>query len=309
MLTRDSFNDFDEYVDLIGQVDMRLMMQKRRYSLWNLDQLEFSGIHFQKGVEGSGITSEGQIHASGTMFFVPLGDPAIQSANGIRLDANSIVVAAPNSEFCLSANDSSAWCTLFIPNERLPDLDNSELRSKCRVIQESTSSGKQFLDIVRRFVRTLETDEQLAREESALEIVGTELTRTASRILQDYTQLDSAKDTRGRPRYSREEVRSLLKKLVGDAARLPKNIQELSVSAGVSERTLRNIFKEMYELSPAQYLKLIQLHSIRRALKEDHQKERTISRILADHGVWEFGRFSKRYRKLFGENPSETHEK
>jgi hypothetical protein len=43
-----------------------------------------------------------------------------------------------------------------------------------------------------------------------------------------------------------------------------------------------------------------------RELRARDPASKSVSDVLVDQGVWEFGRFASRYRLLFGELPSET---
>jgi hypothetical protein len=49
-----------------------------------------------------------------------------------------------------------------------------------------------------------------------------------------------------------------------------------------------------------------QLNEIHHALRIADPEETSVSDLLVDHGVWEFSRFAARYRRLFGELPSQT---
>jgi AraC family ethanolamine operon transcriptional activator len=93
----------------------------------------------------------------------------------------------------------------------------------------------------------------------------------------------------------------LLESHRGDVVRT----EHLCLVTGVSERTLRNLFHKYLGMSPHRYLMMLRLHSIRsriyRAVPGD-----TITTICAQHGVWDFGRFSRQYLVQFGELPSRS---
>jgi len=86
---------------------------------------------------------------------------------------------------------------------------------------------------------------------------------------------------------------------VGD----PVSIAELSSLVGVSERSLRNAFYDVYTTSPKRYLKLWQLHQVRRELRAAHA---SVTDVATLHGFFELGRFAGEYKALFGEVPSAT---
>ena len=81
---------------------------------------------------------------------------------------------------------------------------------------------------------------------------------------------------------------------------------ELATAAGVSERTLETVFNEYYGVGPRRYLHLRQLNLIRCALKAADPEKASVTEVLAQYGVWEFGRFASRYRRHYGERPSDT---
>jgi AraC-like DNA-binding protein len=86
----------------------------------------------------------------------------------------------------------------------------------------------------------------------------------------------------------------------------PINMQVVSASMGVSGRTLRSACQEMLGVSPTQYLLLRRMRMVRRALQQGDPKTTRVTEIATMFGFWELGRFSVRYRQIFGESPSAT---
>ena len=84
----------------------------------------------------------------------------------------------------------------------------------------------------------------------------------------------------------------------------PLYMAELSAQVGASYWTLRNCCLEYLGMSPKRYLWLRRMHLARRALRRADPERTTVTKIAADYGFWEFGRFSVAYRSLFGELPS-----
>jgi AraC family ethanolamine operon transcriptional activator len=86
----------------------------------------------------------------------------------------------------------------------------------------------------------------------------------------------------------------------------PVSIAQLSSIAGVSERSLRNAFYHVCTTSPKRYLKLWQLHEVRRALRGCERPPSSVTDVATLHGFFELGRFAGEYKALFGEAPSQT---
>jgi hypothetical protein len=50
----------------------------------------------------------------------------------------------------------------------------------------------------------------------------------------------------------------------------------------------------------------MRLHQVHRALSAADTDSVSVTEVIAQHGEWDFGRFAARYRRLFGELPSQT---
>ena len=86
----------------------------------------------------------------------------------------------------------------------------------------------------------------------------------------------------------------------------PIYIPELCAEIGVSDRTLRACCQAQLGVGPHRYLLLRRLHLARRALLGGVPPKTTITQIATRYGFWQFGRFARDYRLLFGELPSAT---
>jgi AraC family ethanolamine operon transcriptional activator len=84
------------------------------------------------------------------------------------------------------------------------------------------------------------------------------------------------------------------------------SVSRLSTIVGVSERSLRNAFHDVYATGPKRYLMIRQLHRVRRALRAPGDIGRTVTDVATLHGFFELGRFAGDYKALFGEGPSQT---
>ena len=75
------------------------------------------------------------------------------------------------------------------------------------------------------------------------------------------------------------------------------------LAAGVSERTSRGAFQQLFGMGPVRYLKLRRLNQVHRLFQNADSLATTVSRIAAQYGLWEFGRFAQDYRLPFDEIP------
>jgi AraC-like DNA-binding protein len=81
---------------------------------------------------------------------------------------------------------------------------------------------------------------------------------------------------------------------------------EISRKIGVSDRTLRVACQQQLGVSPLQYVMLRRMQTVRRALQKADPEVSRVTDIATEHGFWELGRFSVKYRQIFGEAPSVT---
>jgi AraC-like DNA-binding protein len=86
----------------------------------------------------------------------------------------------------------------------------------------------------------------------------------------------------------------------------PITIASLSHTVGVSERTLRNAFADVYRQSPKRYFLHQRLRAAHDALSDPGNAGATVTSVATDLGFYELGRFATQYRSLFGESPSLT---
>jgi len=103
------------------------------------------------------------------------------------------------------------------------------------------------------------------------------------------------------------------RRLVGEAedycehqADRPLRIGELCREIGVSERTLRDAFYKVTNASPLAYLKTEKLNRVYCALRDAHPIEMLIKQAAYANGFIHLGQFSRDYKQLFGELPSQT---
>jgi AraC family ethanolamine operon transcriptional activator len=111
--------------------------------------------------------------------------------------------------------------------------------------------------------------------------------------------------TVGRPRADRAEIIRRSMEVIEVAPAMPP-AAEIARRIGVNDRTLLRTFQETFGVPTKRYLLLRELHNVRATLNAGAPDDATLADVLARHGIWEFGRFAGRYRRHFGELPSET---
>jgi AraC family ethanolamine operon transcriptional activator len=84
------------------------------------------------------------------------------------------------------------------------------------------------------------------------------------------------------------------------------SIVALCRDVGVSRRSLEYVFRSVVGIGPGNYVRALQLNHVRRDLVTGASGDTSIGVIAARRGIWHWSRFSRHYRLLFGELPSQT---
>ena len=105
---------------------------------------------------------------------------------------------------------------------------------------------------------------------------------------------------------SRRQVISQARDYLEEHIDEPVTITDLCLTLNVSRRTLQYSFKDLLDINPIRYFKVIRLNNARRDLRARNVDETTVGDIAAKWGFWHFSRFSSEYCQMFGELPSVT---
>lgn len=110
----------------------------------------------------------------------------------------------------------------------------------------------------------------------------------------------------GRPRLSREETLDRVMACIEHSERPRLGLDDFYAAAGVSPRTLRTMFMDVFGMTPSRYLRLRRLHQLRTALLMADPALRTVNDICLYFHLNDAGRVAREYCVLFGEYPSQT---
>ena len=307
-LYQTSFRDFDEFSESVVGADLRITLPKLDESRWSISQLVINDfLNIQIGNEGSGSFCEGTTEPSRVTLFFPKRR-SISTFNGISMGAGAVFLIQPGSEIHIAEKSPNEWMSISIPNNISPALIQP-------TNWESCSSGVKMLDWASPFNQAL-WDLASNYIDMAIQTpcVLTERISVASfreSILHGLTALfdyesDSSYDTRGRKIVADHRIISTALGLINERLDTTISIKDLAQHLGLSERTMRSGFIKYYGVSPSRYIQLRRLDLARKLLQSARKEETTVSEIACQLGMWDFGRFAVRYKRAFGESPSDT---
>ena len=289
------FEDFDAWGDAINGASLRLACDGVEIREWALGAVDLGGVVLQVAEEGGGnICYGGNAHA-GTILFLPITHAASHIVNGEPLNDETLLAIPRGADFRIPIRKRAhAWCSIALPF----DVPGFGPHAPAGITGNGAAVPR-----LRHLVASIVTSLLERPDASPAHLAaGKELAAaTVACLTHGVPSLPMV----GRPRLDRGEIVRRAMAVLEAAAIVPE-AADLARDVGVTSRTLLRTFQETFGVSPKRYLMLRELHAVRRRLLDRCRDDMTVADVLTEHGIWEFGRFADRYRRQFGELPSET---
>jgi AraC family ethanolamine operon transcriptional activator len=106
--------------------------------------------------------------------------------------------------------------------------------------------------------------------------------------------------------YRRADLVAAAKTYIMDHLDQPLTLAQICQAVCTSQRSLHYGFQEMLGMGPMAFVKIQRLHGVRRALINTAPNPETVAHIAHQWGFFSLGHFSRDYKQLFGELPSQT---
>jgi AraC family ethanolamine operon transcriptional activator len=289
------FDDFDTWGDAINGASLRMACDGVETRSWAVGALGLGDVVLQVAEEGGGnICYGGNAHA-GTILFMPLTHAAAHFVNGEPLNDTTLLAIPRGADFRIHIRKSAhGWCSIALPF----DAPGFEPHTSAGIAGRGGAVPR-----LRHLVTSIAAS-LLDRPVGTLAHLkaGRELAAAAMHCL---AHVAPPLPAVGRPRLDRTEIVRRAMTVLESAVTVP-DAADLARDVGVTSRTLLRTFQETFGVSPKRYLMLRELHAVRRRLLDRGRDDMTVADVLTRHGIWEFGRFADRYRRQFGELPSQT---
>ena len=242
------------------------------------------------------------IHASppegSVSFVVPCSAGRRGVAQGFELEPQHVLMAPSGAEGFLKTAENLAYYVVVIPEGSFARAlrgvsPGVELRSRSgSAISLPDAQYRSVVEILGSMVGRLECGGRVDL-----------LDRLAHGVLGDAEEVPGPLRLRNRLQLVRR-AKGYIEDHLNDGVTIP----EVSEALEVSRRTLELAFRDVLDTSPLVYLRTRQLAKIRKALRENVAELRStsISDLAARFGQTHPGYFSRDYKALFGELPSET---
>jgi AraC family ethanolamine operon transcriptional activator len=236
---------------------------------------------------------------------LPAGGTPLGVFEGDALKAHEGIVLLPGSERTLRSPPDFQVCTLSIPSRKLDrflrlyygqGLDQWSVSRSLAFPPETLSRLVEMVIVVMasRPVSISQFD-AAALENLFLEAL-TEAWHSG-RSNREQQKL-SLRNKEKYVRLSREYIEEHLHDAI--------SISSVAEHINITTRTLERAFQEVLGITPLHYLLSRRLNRVRQQLIDDVGKQRTIARLAYENGFCHLGNFTRYYKTLFGELPSQT---
>ena len=160
--------------------------------------------------------------------------------------------------------------------------------------------GGHLVDLILRLVGHYETHSLLLQQPGTSDRIRSEILRA----LEDcFADLQPALDDLS-PGFRERAVDLALSH--AEEFRGQTTAWDMARAAGVSQRALEYAFRQALDMTPGKYLNQFRLNSAHHELAHAQRGALTVTEVAFSRGFSHLGRFSARYRELFGEKPSVT---
>ena len=257
----------------------------------------FSKLTVQFGRADIAVVRRIRVPAEKWAFMVPLAVPESRW-NGRGVDGDELIVCPPRAECYAFDAGGTRFAILSVPERGSLARCARHLIGRDEgpcTLRPRAHNARELRDQLCAMATAAEVDRPISKSAGPV-IAGTLVASLEGAVVERRTV---ALPGRSQIVHRAEEF---FRCHVGE----PVSMARLSSVAGVSERSLRNAFYDVCTTSPKRYLKLWQLHQVRRALRAAERGVATVTNVATFHGFFELGRFAGEYKALFGESPSET---
>jgi len=299
---------YEEFDALNSSVDGRTTLTGLEKEPFRIDKLSAGGMSLSIAAAGGANVYEGEARNSRVSLVIGMPSQNPLHVNSVLLDSEHMILFRPGDLVTSYSRDVCRYALMSFPFDQFVNMVDLADSSQTKDILSGPCgrgiSKENWQKTVARVCRAHD------RMNDINFLHNRNLQRAAmAEIAQSFvdTLVEGGAETQltGRPKTSRKEIISRAIETLHSPSYFKYSIKEMARCTGVTERTFRTVCHERLGISPKRYIMLRQMHDIRQALEQASRNDR-VSRISSKFGVWDWGRFSLRYRELYGEKPSQT---
>jgi len=296
------FTDFYQFRESNLQLEGQFLIYGKHDDFqWRTDALSLDGSQLLRSQCETGIICEGQSSKAFYQFYFPIGET--WSNHGDEFDTGDVLILEPGCEY-YEANKSphDGWHAYMIPIDQVELPDNYHFASIPYKVRIGKQQGARLQQLYQQFFTAIEECPEIENSPAAYMMKG----EIDSILMPLVANKQLVEQKFGRNRLSKHKVMTKVQDFIQQSGNTPIHVTQLAEAAHTSDRTLLKVFQDYYGIGPRQYLLLRQLHQLYMDLYIANPAKTNVTEIMIRNGIWEFGRFSGRYKKQFGELPKQT---
>jgi len=302
-MTRRFFADADELASLVRTCNAEMWIRGPSSSPSSLDvvnvgEIEIHSIHLTPAMTAAISVRQDLVRLS-----IPVAREADWTIQGRPFDVGNVLLAGPRDWYVAASEAAVDFIVVYIPVERFLERRHALHREAPAGVPSGIfSPDPRALRAARSAISTLCS---FATGCPELE-PRPDVDRVAlGPLLDSLVRIVDAAAAERAPPLPGHIVRQL-EEFMRAHEDEPLYVSDLCTVASASERTVRNVFNNVYGTSPARYLRLRRLNQAHRALRRRETGGVRVTDVAMRYGFLDVGRFAAEYRQTFGEYPSQT---
>jgi AraC family ethanolamine operon transcriptional activator len=305
------FQDTDEFAPIIKGADVELIQTSSSLSGGSVTEVQFGSVVLQHCRIAFGCLARASIHKNPVSMMIPLRVTGPAMCNGFSLSHESFLVHGTGADYYSNTPTGFEWVLLPFKTDAilhtiatLTQQEPPEFREHCLSIQPPAEIMSAVHRMLADAVGVAQRNPQILMSKHALHSLEQSI-HTAIALVLSRSRREASR-YRQQTQLAHSYVRRRIEQYLDAHLLEPVYLADLCSAAGVSERTLEQVFREAYGVSPLRYLKLRRLNLARQRLRDGAIESTRVTDVALDCGFWELGRFAADYKTLFGESPSQT---
>jgi AraC-like DNA-binding protein len=305
------FRDADEFAPAIKGADVELIQTSANLTGGRVTEIHFGSVTVQYCRIAFGCLARASIHKNPLSMMIPLKINGPAMCNGFSMNHESLLVHGTGADYYSNTPTGFEWALLPFKTDAirhtiasLTQQEPPEFRENCLSIRPPAEILTAVHHLLTDAVQTAQRNPHILTSQNALhsmeQSIHTAIALVLSRSRQELSRY------RRQTELAHSHVRQRVEAYLEGHLLEPVYLADLCSATGVSERTLEQVFRESYGVSPLRYLKLRRLNLARQRLRDGMPEQTRVTDVALDCGFWELGRFAMEYAAVFGESPSHT---
>lgn len=303
-----SFSDTEDLSNALKHANVPAMQVSKGAFSATLSQMHFRdwSLQFIEFFEGASVCA-GDAPSDNHAFVLPLRYTPHCRLLGEALTDDTLGVYAPNSEHADATFGGCREVVIVPPKGIMCELSETEqalrLPTCGSTLRRASVRGlAQLRDVLYRIPQSYGERGQALDYESTQRSLSDAIACALDESLRP--NLSETNGNLGRPKMPRSAILRRIEDILHTRRDSPVFAGELAREVGISQPSLQRVFAEWFGMPPARYLSLKRFYMARQMLRTGSAA--SVTDAACTLGFWDFSRFSRNYKLLFGELPSET---